>query len=64
MKQGIYEILENEPIAPGVMRLVLEGDTAALTAPGQFVNIGIPGRFLRRALLCLPLGQGNTHRRL
>jgi dihydroorotate dehydrogenase electron transfer subunit len=54
MKQGIYEILENEPIAPGIMRLVLEGDTAALTAPGQFVNIELPGRFLRRPFsVCL-----------
>jgi dihydroorotate dehydrogenase electron transfer subunit len=50
MKQGNYEILRNEPIAPGVLRLVLKGDTSALTAPGQFVNMELPGHYLRRPL--------------
>ena len=30
--------------------LVLSGDTSAITAPGQFVNIELPGRFLRRPI--------------
>ena len=37
MKQGIYEILENTRIAANTMKMVLAGDTSALTAPGQFV---------------------------
>ena len=30
--------------------LVLSGDTSAITAPGQFVNIELPGKFLRRPI--------------
>lgn len=48
MKQGLFTIRENTEIAPGVYRLVLEGDTSGIVRPGQFVDIQIPGRFLRR----------------
>ena len=50
MKQGIFEITENTPAAPGVFCLGLRGDTSAITAPGQFVNIRQEGFFLRRPL--------------
>ena len=50
MKQGIFEIKENIEIAKNTMKMVLEGDTSALTAPGQFVNIKIDGLFLRRPI--------------
>ena len=50
MKQGIYEILENTRIAANTMKMVLAGDTSALTAPGQFVNIRLDGFFLRRPI--------------
>jgi dihydroorotate dehydrogenase electron transfer subunit len=30
--------------------MVLEGDTSEITAPGQFVNLALPGRFLRRPI--------------
>ncbi len=50
MTQGIYTVLENEKIARDVYRMVLEGDTAAITAPGQFVNIKLTGKFLRRPI--------------
>ena len=53
MKQGIYEILENTRIAANTMKMVLAGDTSALTAPGQFVNIRLDGFFLRRPILSL-----------
>lgn len=48
MKQSTFKILANEPIAPGVLRLTLEGDSSAVTVPGQFVGIQLEGRFLRR----------------
>ena len=48
MKQGLYTIKENRRIARGVYRMVLSGDTSAITAPGQFVNVQIEGCFLRR----------------
>ena len=50
MKQGIFEILDNMQIAPSVFRMILKGDTTALSAPGQFVNIKIEGKFLRRPI--------------
>lgn len=50
MKQSIFEILENTVIARHTMKMVLEGDTLALTAPGQFVNIRLDGFFLRRPI--------------
>lgn len=50
MKQGIFTILRNEKIAKDIMLLVLSGDTSAITAPGQFVNIQIDGLYLRRPI--------------
>lgn len=50
MKQGLFEILSNAPITPSVYRMTLKGDTSALCAPGQFVNIRITGKFLRRPI--------------
>lgn len=50
MKQGIFKIESNEPLADGVMKMILTGDTSAVTAPGQFVNIKLDGFFLRRPI--------------
>ena len=49
-KKGIYEIRSNEPLTGAVWRMVLEGDTQWITAPGQFVNIALEGRYLRRPI--------------
>ena len=50
MKQSIFEIVENVRLVPGVFRMRLKGDTTAITAPGQFVNIQLQGLFLRRPI--------------
>ena len=50
MKQSDYTISENIKLCENVFRLRLEGDTSAITRPGQFVNIRLEGRFLRRPL--------------
>ena len=50
MKQVIFEIQSNEALTREVYRMVLSGDTSAITAPGQFVEIALPGRFLRRPI--------------
>ncbi len=50
MTQGIYKILSNVKIARDVFEMVLEGDTSAITAPGQFINIKIEGLYLRRPI--------------
>ena len=50
MKQGIFEILTNEALTASVYRMTLAGDTSAINAPGQFVNIRLTGKFLRRPI--------------
>ena len=50
MKQSIFKILTNEALTSSVYRMTLEGDTSAITAPGQFVNIRLEGKFLRRPI--------------
>ena len=50
MKQSIFEIIENTALTSSVYRMRLAGDTSAITAPGQFVNIKLEGKFLRRPI--------------
>ena len=50
MKQGIFTVTENRKIVPSVYEMTLSGDTSAITAPGQFVNIQLDGFFLRRPI--------------
>ena len=50
MTQGLFTILDNKPLTATVYRMVLVGDTAAITRPGQFVNIKIEGQYLRRPI--------------
>ncbi len=50
MKQGIFEIIDNIPLTSNVYQMTLRGDTSAITAPGQFVNILLDGLFLRRPI--------------
>ncbi len=50
MKQGLFKIIENKPLTDCVYKMVLQGDTSAITAPGQFVNIQLDGLFLRRPI--------------
>ncbi len=50
MKRGLFTVTSNEALAPGTFRMVLTGDTSAITGPGQFVNIALEGRFLRRPI--------------
>ncbi len=50
MKQGVFTIVRQDRIAPGVLRMELEGDVSAVEQPGQFVEIAVPGFFLRRPI--------------
>ena len=50
MKQSIFTVLDNVPLTRDVMKMTLSGDTSAITAPGQFVNILLEGKFLRRPI--------------
>ena len=50
MIQSLFEIIENTKLTDTVMRMRLKGDTSAVTASGQFVNIKLDGLFLRRPI--------------
>jgi len=50
MKQTQLTITENKKIAANTYRMLLAGDCSALSHAGQFINILIPGKFLRRPL--------------
>ena len=50
MKQGLFKIVENIPLTESVYKMTLRGDTSAITAPGQFVNIQLDGLYLRRPI--------------
>ncbi len=50
MTQGIYTVLRNVPLTNTVFEMVLGGDTSAITAPGQFINIALAGKYLRRPI--------------
>ncbi len=45
-----FTVVENRELAQDTYLLSLAGDTSALAAPGQFVNLEIPGYYLRRPL--------------
>jgi len=50
MTQGIYKILLNEKLTDNVFKMVLGGETRDITAPGQFINIKLEGKYLRRPI--------------
>lgn len=61
MKQSIFRITSNEKIARDIFKMTLAGNTSAITAPGQFVNIKLDGFFLRRPIsVCDCVGENLT----
>ena len=48
MKQSSFTILQNTRLTVSVHELKLSGDCSAITKPGQFVQVSVPGKFLRR----------------
>ncbi len=50
MKQSLFTILSNTALTENVFKMVLAGDTSAITNCGQFVNIQLSGKFLRRPI--------------
>ncbi len=50
MKQSIFKIVSNTALTDSVYKMELSGDTSQITSPGQFVNIQLEGKFLRRPI--------------
>ena len=45
-----FKIEENRPVSSRTWLLKLRGDVSDITTAGQFVNIAIPGKYLRRPI--------------
>ena len=50
MKQSIFTITRNTALTDAVYMMVLEGDTSAITNCGQFVDLRLPEKYLRRPI--------------
>lgn len=56
--EEILEIKENVCIATNVYKMVLAGNTETFHHPGQFINIKVPGFYLRRPISVCDYEQG------
>ena len=50
MKQSSFTIVSNTPLTNAVYKMVLQGDTSAITTAGQFVDLRLPEKYLRRPI--------------
>ena len=50
MKKSLFTVEHTRQLTADTYEMVLSGDTSAITAPGQFVNIELPGKYLRRPI--------------
>lgn len=48
--QEIFTIISNERVAQKTWRMVLKGNTSRFITPGQFANIALAGKYLRRPI--------------
>ncbi len=48
--ETVYTVRANEPLTHKTWRMLLSGDTTELTRAGQFVNLMIEGKYLRRPI--------------
>ena len=50
LHKSLFTIVSQKEVAPRSFLLQLEGDTSAITGSGQFVQVALPGRYLRRPI--------------
>lgn len=58
MEQKLFTVRDNRALNETISCMTLVGDTAALTRPGQFVNIMLDGCYLRRPISVADYGDG------
>ena len=58
MKQSIFTIVSNVALTDVVYKMVLEGDTSAITNCGQFVDLRLPEKYLRRPISVCDYAEG------
>ncbi len=50
VRQGIFTVTANRSLGPGLYRMDLAGDTREIRADGGFVDLSVPGKYLRRPI--------------
>ena len=50
MKQGLFTVVSNEALTDSVYRMILSGDASAVSNSGQFVDLRLPEKYLRRPI--------------
>ncbi len=50
MKETVFKIEKNTALTDTVYKMVMSGDTSDITGAGQFVNIKLEGKYLRRPI--------------
>lgn len=60
MIKTFYKVESNEAEAKNVYKMVLSGDTSGISRPGQFINISVPGKYLRRPISVCDWDEGTV----
>ncbi len=50
MLESVFRIVSNQNLCTNTWEMVLDGDTRAISAPGQFVQVLLSNRYLRRPI--------------
>ena len=50
MKKSLFIVQDNKKLTSDIFLMTLDGDTSAITHPGQFINIKLDGFYLRRPM--------------
>jgi dihydroorotate dehydrogenase electron transfer subunit len=50
MKDTIFTVVQNTALTDTVFKMVMSGDTSAISGSGQFVNLKLDGKYLRRPI--------------
>ena len=58
MKQVLFTIESNVALTPWVYSMVLSGDAEGIR-PGQFVEVAVPGKYLRRPISVCDFGENS-----
>ena len=59
MKKGVFTLIENTELVPGMHRLTFSGDGSGIV-PGQFAEVSVPGYFLRRPFSVAGFDEGTA----
>lgn len=57
--ETIYTVVSNEQLTHKTYRMVLTGDTSEISRAGQFVNLAIEGKYLRRPISICDYSEGS-----